>query len=226
MPKVTVSLMVVRPYEAADRPRIREICHRTGYMGDPIDWQWRDVESFADMWSGYYTDREPESALVVEIAGRVEGYLLGCVDSSRAWKPEAVALRHILRRGLVVRPGTAGVLWRTAADVILDAARSRADARELEFDDPRWPAHLHIDLMPVARGRGAGSEMMRRWLDRLRNQDVPGCHLQTYAENRSAIAFFEACGFRRHGPPQVVPGMRSPADDRLHTQTMVIDLVG
>jgi ribosomal protein S18 acetylase RimI-like enzyme len=214
----------VRGYEAPDRQRIREICHETGFMGDSIAWQWRDVESFADMWSGYYTDREPESAFVVEIDGRVEGYLLGCVDTASAWKPEAVAMRHVVRRGILVRPGTAGVLWRFLADIAVDTARRRVDLGELEFSDPRWPAHLHIDLMPVARGRGAGSEMMRRWLDLLREKDVGGCHLQTYAENAPGIAFFEACGFRQYGPPQLVPGMRSPSGDRMHTQTMVREL--
>jgi hypothetical protein len=30
-------------------------------MGEPVDWQWRDLPSFADMFTGYYTDAEPES---------------------------------------------------------------------------------------------------------------------------------------------------------------------
>lgn len=61
--------VVVRPYAGADRAQVRRICHETGYMGDPAGWFWRDVESFADMFSGYYTAREPESAFVVEIDG-------------------------------------------------------------------------------------------------------------------------------------------------------------
>ena len=92
----------------------------TGYMGDPIDWQWRDRESFADMFTGYYTDREPGSAFVVEVDGVVEGYLLGCLDSHQAWNPATVAGRHIVRRGIAFRPGTAAVVWRTFGDAAVD----------------------------------------------------------------------------------------------------------
>src|SRR5437868_443829 len=103
----------IRPYEPRDRDAVRDICYVTGYMGDPVDWQWRDRESFSDMFSGYYTDREPESALVVEIDGVVRGYLLGCVDSEKAWNAAAIAARHVVRRGIAFRRGTAGMVWRS-----------------------------------------------------------------------------------------------------------------
>jgi GNAT superfamily N-acetyltransferase len=214
----------IRPYRAEDRAAVRDVCYRTGYMGRPIDWQWFDAESFADMFSGYYTDHEPESALVVEIDGVVCGYLLGCVETERASSAGAAAVRHIVRRGIAFRPGTAGVIWRTIRDTALDAARGRFDFRELEFSDARWPAHLHIDLLPGARGRGAGRRLVTCWLDSLRERRVPGCHLQTFAENSDALAFFESMGFVRHGAPAVVQGLRSPAGGRLHTQVLVRDL--
>jgi GNAT superfamily N-acetyltransferase len=215
----------IRPYRAADRAAVREVCYRTGYLGRPIDWQWFDSESFADMFSGYYTDREPASAMVVEIDGVVSGYLLGCVDSERAWSAGAVAARHILRRGIAFRPGTAGVIWRTIGDGIVDVARRRIDPRQLEFADPRWPAHFHVDLLERARGLGAGRRLVQRWLESLQDRGVHGCHAQTFAENTGALAFFEATGFRRFGEPAVVQGLRSPAGARLHTQVVVRDLV-
>ena len=144
----------IRPYEPADRARVRHICFVTGYIGEPVDWQWRDAESFADIFTGYYTDAEPQSALVAEIDGEVVGYLLGCVDSSRAWNPATVVGRQITRRGIAFRPGTAGFVWRAVGDVIVDAAHRRLPPSP--FADSRWPAHLHIDLLRDARGRGVG----------------------------------------------------------------------
>lgn len=217
-----VSDVVVRPYEPNDRPRVRHICYVTGYIGDPVEWQWRDAESFSDLFSGYYTDAEPESALVAEIDGEVMGYLLGCVDSSKAWNPASVFGRQVMRRGIALRPGTAGFVWRSVGDVIVDAARKRLPPAP--FADPRWPAHLHIDLLREARGRGVGAALMRRWLDNLRRAGVPGCHLETIAENTGAIAFFESMGFERRRRPVPAPGMRSPRGERHHLQVMVQSL--
>lgn len=216
--------VLVRAYEAADRARVREICHLTGYMGEPADWFWQDRKSFADMFSGYYTDREPESASVVELDGVVSGYLLGCVDSSRAWNPGTLAGRHILRRGIAFRRGTAGTIWRTLGDGLVTLARHRDELEQLEFKDARYPAHLHIDLLPAARGLGAGAQLIRRWLDRLRALDVPGCHLQTMAENTPAIAFFTSCGFSPIGGQPRIPGFRLRSGERMHIQTMAQSL--
>jgi GNAT superfamily N-acetyltransferase len=219
-----VAAPVIRPYEARDRDAVRRVCFVTGYMGNPVAWQWRDPESFADIFSGYYTDREPESALVVEIEGEVSGYLLGCVDSEKVWDVGAVAARHIVRRGIAFRPGTARVVWRTVVDAAVDIRRGRVTREQLEFADPRWPAHLHVDLLLRARGQGVGRTMVTTWLDSLRARSVPGCHLQTMAENTGAVAFFESVGFVRHGDPVLTPGLRSRDGRRLHVQAMTIDL--
>jgi ribosomal protein S18 acetylase RimI-like enzyme len=212
----------IRPYEPRDRARVRHICFVTGYIGEPVEWQWRDAESFSNIFTGYYTDAEPESALVAEIDGEVRGYLLGCVDSSRACDPATVVGRQITGRALPFRPGTARFIWRSVGDVIVDAAHKRLPPAS--FSDPRWPAHLHIDLLRDARGRGVGAALMRRWLDSLRQAGVPGCHLETMAENTGAVAFFESMGFEKRRQPIPAPGLRSPWGERLHVQLMVQSL--
>lgn len=218
---MTTSATTVRPYRPGDRSTVRRICYLTGFMGEPVEWMWADEESFADMFSGYYTDREPASLWVADLDGEVQGYLLGCVDSTNAWNPVAVAARHALRRGIAFRRGTAGTLWRGVGDVVVDVVTGRVRPRDYEFTDPAYPAHLHINLLPEARGRGLGGMLVRRWLDELRRLGVPGCHLQTMAENTAAIAFFEAMGFRIEGRPVPAPGERTRSGDRTHVQTMV-----
>ena len=109
-------------------------------------------------------------------------------------------------------------------DGLVDIAMRRVKASELDFHDPRWPSHLHIDLLPIARGRGAGRRLVSCWFERLRSANIAGCHLQTMAENANAIPFFEAVGFRRSGTPQLIPGFRSSAGTRHHIQTMVCGL--
>jgi ribosomal protein S18 acetylase RimI-like enzyme len=173
------------------------------------------------MFSGYYTDEEPESAFVVEVDGVVSGYLLGAIDARRAWDPGKVAARHVLRRGIALRRGTAGVIWRTVVDGVADVATKRLDPSALGFHDPAYPAHLHIDLLPEARGAGAGRRLVELWLERLRALDVPGCHLETFAENTGALAFFRSVGFEATGPPVLIPGFRRRGAPRMHTQAMV-----
>lgn len=212
----------IRAYEARDRAAVRRICFDTGYMGDPVAWQWDDPESFADLFSAWYTDHEPASALVAEVDGTVAGYLLGCRDTSRLATPGRVAAHHLLRRGLLLRTGTAPVLWRALADLGREATRGHRPS--LGVHDPRWPAHLHIDLLPRARGLGLGRRLVDRWLASLRADGVPGCHLETWAENAGAIAFFRSVGFETRGGPVPMPGLRVRDGSRHHTQLMVQDL--
>jgi ribosomal protein S18 acetylase RimI-like enzyme len=188
-------------------------------MGEPADWYWRDAVSFADVWSGYYTDHEPESAFVAADGDEVLGYLLGCVDTTRAQSPRDAIVRQLVRRQLLVRPGTAGFFWRSLWDTLRDAGVPSGELR-----DSRWPSHLHINLLPAARGRGAGRGLVEAWVERLRRLRSPGCHLGTMAENTNAIQFFRSVGFQLHEHPLLVPGMRLRAGGRMHEQLMVRSL--
>ncbi|MGI8754692.1 MAG: GNAT family N-acetyltransferase [Acidimicrobiales bacterium] len=192
-------------------------------MGAPAAPYWRDAESFADLWSGYYTDREPGSAWVAELNDEVVGYLLGCRDTTRTDGVGVPLRHHLVRRGLAFRPGTAGTIWRAGADLLVDRVRGRP-APQGDVIDERWPAHLHIDLLAEGRGKGLGRRLMGHWLDQLRSEGVHGCHLVTWSENESAIAFFQTMGFRRKGQPVLMAGLRTPTGDRLHTQLLVQDL--
>ena len=197
---------------------MREICCATGFMGDPVGGFWRDAASFAEIFSAYYTDEEPGSLYVAESDGRVGGYLLGCLDSARAGSAQSGAARQVAARMLLLRPGTAGFFWRSAFDVVRD--RGTPDG----MHDARWPAHLHINLMPELRGHGGGAALMSCWLERLAREGVPGVHLSTWAENEAGIGFFERMGFERLGRPSRVPGFRTRAGARMHQQWMVREI--
>ena len=207
----------VRSFIAGDREAVRDICYRTGLMGEPDDGFWRHKESWADLWTSYYTDREPESLYVATMDDSVVGYLTGCMDTAAMTPSTDEIMRAVIRKHwLLFRPGTAGFLYRG----MLDSMRDREPASG-DFIDPRWPAHLHINLLPAARGRGLGAALMERWLNKLKEADSPGCHLGTLVENTRALSFFERMGFRRHGDPALVPGMRGKGGERLHQQIMV-----
>jgi GNAT superfamily N-acetyltransferase len=105
---------------------------------------------------------------------------------------------------------------------MLDSLRDRERASG-DFFDVRWPAHLHVNLLPEARGTGLGSALMARWLAALREDGSRGCHLATLVENVRAGRFFERSAFRNHGEATLIAGMRDRSGQRLHQQIMVRD---
>jgi ribosomal protein S18 acetylase RimI-like enzyme len=59
----------------------------------------------------------------------------------------------------------------------------------------RYPAHLHIDLLPSGQRRGLGRRLMNTYLDALRERGVPGVHLTMDPANTGARAFYDRLGF-------------------------------
>ena len=209
----------IRAYQASDRATVRSIVFATGFMGDPVDWLWGDAKSFADLFTRYYTDREPESLFVAERAGTVVGYLSGSVDSGVSGGAAKREIGRLVLQGALLRPRLAPFFWRS----MLDIARDRGAPDDV-LGDARWPAHLHINLLPEGRGKGLGRRLMDCWIERLCQRQSPGVHLGTFAENSRALRFFEGCGFARYGDPIRAPGFRTREGNRMHLQWMVRSL--
>lgn len=206
----------IRPYEARDRDAVRHICCETGYLGDPIDQVYRDRESFADLITSYYTDAEPESCLVVDIDGKVVGYLLGCLDSSKAWSEERTAVRHVLLRGIALRPGTAGFYWRGLYDTLNDGVRGAP--RRPKADPALYPGHTHFSVLPEARGLPVAPGLFRSFFKLARERGCPGVFGEVFVENVRAMALHQALGFSRSGEHWPAPGLRMPNGARMHVQ--------
>ncbi len=58
-----------------------------------------------------------------------------------------------------------------------------------------YPAHLHIDLLPRAQGRGLGRRMIATLLGALHARGVGGVHLEMSAFNERALGFYQHLGF-------------------------------
>jgi len=155
MGKMTEEI-AVRPYRDADRDAVRMIAYRTGFMGDPTDWYWRDFTSFADIWTSYYTDCEPESAFVAERDGSVVGYLLGCVESARAPGPAAALARHTIRRLFVLDPRRNGEEPDHPRGRCFSAEPAAACAHHEDPGDLPFHGHAH-DTRPARPDHAARS---------------------------------------------------------------------
>jgi ribosomal protein S18 acetylase RimI-like enzyme len=184
----------IRSYRASDREALYDICVRTGDAGADATALYRDPRILPDIFTGPYLELEPELAFVLAEDGtdRPVGYVIGTADTPRfvaayrrRWLP-AAAERH---------PEGGG-----------RGGHERERLRQLHH--PEWmlaeqladyPAHLHIDLLPEAQGRGAGRALMGAFLAALRAAGVPRVHLGMAAANTGARAFYDRLGFHEIG---------------------------
>ncbi|GGV24486.1 hypothetical protein GCM10010182_53830 [Actinomadura cremea] len=209
--------MEIRTFSEDDRAELRELFVRAG-EGSPTESLWGHPESEAVIYLDPYMDLEQDSLFLAVSEGRLVGYLTGCPDTSAFPSDDALLMQAIRRHRLLLRREPLAFFARSMADMAGAAVRRRPTSKG--FDDPRWPAHLHINVASEARGTGVAADLVNAWLDRLRALGSPGCHLQTLRENARAVRFFRRMGFTEHGPALLVPGIRNNGE-KLHQQTMV-----
>jgi ribosomal protein S18 acetylase RimI-like enzyme len=206
----------IRPYRASDATELRALFRRAG-EGAPTETLWGDEPSEAAVYLTPYLELEPESVFVAVQDGALVGYLTGSLGG--VLPDEEERMSAAFREHRVFRQRAARRFFaRAALDMLREKVRRRPGPGEL--DDPRWPAHLHVNVAPEGRGTGAADALLAAWTARLEAAGSPGCYLQTVVENERAVRFFTRHGFVPHGPTPVVPGLRA-AGRRTHQQTMV-----
>lgn len=182
----------IRPYTPADRDAIRQICCETGFSGKPVDPLFSDREVFADFFTRYYTDWEPESTLVVEDQGKVVGYLNGCIRYRY----------HLMIQFWLL-------IWILFPKILRKLLLGRYDAKDRAFlfwcvwkgnrETPAHPpaaAHFHFNLLPEYRNSGVGIRLLNRFLDLLPSRGVKFVYGQIQTgPDRRPDRVFERFGF-------------------------------
>ena len=59
-----------------------------------------------------------------------------------------------------------------------------------------FPAHLHINILPIAQRKGYGSRLINVFLNQLRSINIKGVHLVVNKKNQNAIRFYNWIGFQ------------------------------
>lgn len=185
----------LRPYRLADAAGLDTVCIKTGHHGGDASELYDDPTLLCDLYLRPYLALEPQLAFVVADGEAVLGYIVGTADTrefearcEQSWWPHLRALRALPAED----------------DMSPDAQLLRRLHRglgsgALPFLDSH-PAHLHIDLLPQAQGRGWGGQLMQRLFAALRERGVPAVHLGVSAVNETAIAFYRRQGFETLQP--------------------------
>lgn len=177
--------MTIRAATPADHDEIARICLLTGNAGGDDTGRHGDDALLADVYAIPYLHGPAGFALVWDEGDGAIGYVMGTADTrafqgwfSDSWWP-SVAHRHPLR---------------VEADE--SVLRSAADPERLltaVVDD--YPAHLHIDLLPWAQGKGAGRALIEAACALLTEHGVAGVHLDIDPRNDAARQFYPRVGF-------------------------------
>jgi GNAT superfamily N-acetyltransferase len=181
---------IIRPYKSSDCLAVRKIYGMDEFARPRLLIKYpRYGEYLADEMS-YYQDFESESLFIAEQNGHVVGALLGTVDTKRF---ELIYQRKIrwrfFWRGLLGAYGWPG--WLPS---VLRTEWKNRDIHAPIVDRIKFPAHLHIGVLPEYRRQGLGTALMERFADYLRARNVSGYHLFASSFHPLGVAFYQKLG--------------------------------
>lgn len=179
---------LIRPYQAADGQAVREICVRTCWMGDYRPECIIDAWTWAQFWTRYYTDTQPQHCWVAvhRDSRQVAGYLTGTPDArgedryQRRVLPGIVA--HVLRRRLMRQAMPRAAAWAMVRSAVRGELACPPNVLR------SYPATFHLDLLAQARGQGLGGRLVGVFLDQMRAAGVSGVHIRPMAINAALLA--------------------------------------
>lgn len=177
-----------------DQDALAMICLRTGDAGRDATAREDDPMLIGAIYALPYQAIEPLFAFVIEHPDHgVCGYVLGAPDTKRFHRVVEETWYKTLR-SKVTDPGPNMRTWSGS-----DWARRLIHHPSYIY--PRslypYPAHAHIDLLPVAQGRGIGGIALRFLMGQLAVRKIGGLHLGVDPKNSGAIRFYERLGFEK-----------------------------
>lgn len=192
----------IRPFRPDDMDRLYRICLLTGNDGGDAAGT-VDDKILGHCYAAPYATFEPDLCFVLVNRGVAMGYVLGTRDSvsfaeicEAQWWPK-------LREQYPLSK---------ADDLSQAAAMARLIYRGYQAPalSDEYPAHLHIDILPMGQNKGYGRRMIKMFCDRLRQHSVSALHFGVSRLNSRAVGFYTHLGFHvlQESETSYVFGMR------------------
>ena len=179
----------IRTYHITDLSSLYRICLLTGYNGGDATSYLKDPGLIGDLFAAPYAIFEPDFCFILALDSAPCGYILGTRDSitfyeqcEKQWFPE-------LRKRYPLPQKKEESL---EANLIQHLHRNQIVVKGLE----NYPAHLHIDILPIAQRKGYGRKLIETFLSKLQSQNIQGVHLIVSKNNQNAIGFYRQVGFQ------------------------------
>ncbi|CUV10017.1 Acetyltransferase [hydrothermal vent metagenome] len=180
----------IRSYKSADTSAVYEICLKTGNSGQDATHLFSDPLVLGHIYVGPYMEFEPQSVFILEDDQGPCGYIMGVLDSQTYYQwmhSEWLPKIRVDYKKPTGDPDT----WNKTEKIT-----NLLFQPELQRLFPGFPAHLHIDLLSRAQGKGQGKLMMDRFIDYLRYNKISGVHLELSSKNDRAFNFYRKYGMQ------------------------------
>jgi GNAT superfamily N-acetyltransferase len=188
--------ITIRQAVLSDIPYLYEICLKTGDSGKDAAALFFDPFVIGHYYAAPYLFFPAGICFVAEYQYRPQGYIIAAPDTVafRQWMEEQW-LPPIRKR---CPPPFPPAMIRTEKEKQIYELIHNKQFPIDESENPwlaDYPAHLHIDLLPILQGKGTGRALMDVLFTELKRQKVPGLHLGVSAANTGAAAFYRKLGF-------------------------------
>jgi ribosomal protein S18 acetylase RimI-like enzyme len=185
-------MATIRPFQHFDLPGIYRVCLSTGDSGKDATLLYRNPELLPHIYAGPYPIADPGLTFVAVDDQGVLGYIVATADTlefetwlEQNWWPH---LRAQYSRRLAADPRDGTEDWLRVSHL-----HEMKPTPDKVYE--RYPAHLHIDILPRGQRADLGRRLVHSLLEALRARRVRGLHLGVGSGNPGAFAFFTAVGF-------------------------------
>jgi GNAT superfamily N-acetyltransferase len=184
----------IRRAVLSDLPYLYEICLKTGDEGKDASALFYDQYLLGQYYAAPYLVYQSGICFVAEFDYRPQGYIIAVPDTAlfEKWMEEEwlPPLRRRYPRPFL--PARSEKEKEIIRDIHERKYPVETSEQQLLKD---YPAHLHIDLLPVIQGKGQGRVLIDKLFDELAQKGVSGLHLGVDSSNQGAVAFYQKMGF-------------------------------
>jgi len=179
---------MIRPFRVTDLEALYAISLATGHEGGDAAPLYADPKLIGQVYAAPYALLEPGLAFVVEDDAGVAGFAVGTTDTA-TWETRLEREWWPTLRQRYAMPNEANSSTWTAderrAFMIHRPSRTPAIPQ-------RYPAHLHMNLLPRLQGRGIGTKLLAHWTEAARPMAI---HVAINRANKGGLAFWSKRGF-------------------------------
>jgi ribosomal protein S18 acetylase RimI-like enzyme len=171
--------MIIRKYQKSDYSSVEHIQFETYFLGKSGSLLVTNQKRFnKDI--KYYLEKEPESCFVAEDNGKVVGYLLGCLDDNNNDESiSAFFMKSLLRLfALPFMNRKDRRFWWSSTKMLFNAIIGNSE--EMKFIPPKDSGHIHINLLAQARGKGAGTKLIKAFVKYAKSKGVKRIHADSF----------------------------------------------